>query len=126
MGDFFRNMWVGIDAEPAKWGCKSTLDYPYFSSSANAINVVDLGTGHRSIDMDGPNGIKTLNVTYWESIEQLHAYAQSPAHREGWAWWDEYRKKHSDVGIMHETYLSPAGYWETIYENCHPIGLGTW
>ena len=74
--------------------------------------------------MDGANGIKTIHISYWKSIEHLHAFAHSPSHREGWAWWDEYRKHSSDIGIYHETYLSPAGHWETIYENCQPLGLG--
>lgn len=76
------------------------------------------------MDLDDSSSVSTLSVTYWQSIEQLHAYAQSPAHREGWAWWDEYRKQHNEVGIYHETYFAPAGQWETIYENCMPLGLG--
>jgi len=32
--------------------------------------------------------------------------------------------KHLSVGIMHETYVVPAGNWETIYHNFVPFGLG--
>ncbi|KAL8797442.1 MAG: hypothetical protein Q9195_000258 [Heterodermia aff. obscurata] len=104
VGDFFQNMFVGIEADAAKWGY--------------------LGTGYDTLDLDSSNSLSALHVSYWQSIEQLHAFAQSPAHREGWAWWDEYRKQHNEVGIYHETYFSPANHWETIYENCMPIGLG--
>lgn len=130
VADYFRNMFVGIEADAAKWGCEFIL-LPYLIpllfvvvTLTQALLILDLGTGHRTVDLDDSNSLATLNVTYWQSIEQLHAYAQSPAHREGWAWWDEYRKQHNAVGIYHETYFAPAGQWETIYENCMPTGLG--
>ena len=66
-------------------------------------------------------------VQYWQSFEQLEAYARS---HEGQHWpaWVAFNKRlgnsRGDVGIWHETYLVPAGRYEAIYSGMPPIGLG--
>jgi len=66
-------------------------------------------------------------VQYWQSFEQLEAYARS---HEGQHWpaWVAFNKRlgnsRGDVGIWHETYLVPAGRYEAIYSGMPPFGLG--
>lgn len=103
-GDFFRDMFVEIEADAAKWGY--------------------LGKSNPLIELNPSGTFTTMTVSYWASIEHLHAFAHGPSHREGWAWWDHYRQSHHDVGIYHETFFAPSGSWETIYENMHPMGMG--
>ena len=69
----------------------------------------------------GGNAI--LALSYWKDIEHLHAFARGPSHTTGWNWWGETQKQWPHIGIFHETYNVPAGGWETIYQNFHPIGM---
>ena len=76
------------------------------------------------VEVNDSGTVTIVTLSYWQSIEHLHAFAHSPTHVEGISWWDHYRKEHRDVGIMHETYYAPKGNWETIYENMAPFGMG--
>ena len=65
-------------------------------------------------------------VQYWRSFPQLEAYARSKD-GEHWPAWVEFNKRvgsSGDVGIWHETYLVPAGAYDTVYNNMPPVGLG--
>jgi hypothetical protein len=69
---------------------------------------------------------RPMLVQYWRSFEQLEAYARS---RDGahWPAWVEFNKRvgsGGDVGIWHETYLVPAGGYDSVYNNMPPVGLG--
>ncbi len=69
---------------------------------------------------------RPMVVQYWRSFEQLEAYARSKdgAH---WPAWVEFNKRvgsGGDVGIWHETYLVPAGAYDSVYNNMPPVGLG--
>ena len=33
-------------------------------------------------------------------------------------------REHQHLGIMHETYSAPYGYWENVYANFRPFGFG--
>ena len=66
-------------------------------------------------------------VQYWESKEKLLAYAADTGkkHRPAWTAYNKAaRKAGGAVGIWHETYLVPAGGYETIYVNMPEFGLG--
>ena len=91
---------------------------------SNCLPGSDLGRSNPLIELNPSGSFTTCTLTYWQSIEHLHAFAHAPVHREGWSWWDQYRREHKDVGIYHETYFSPKGNWETIYENMQPFGMG--
>ena len=65
-----------------------------------------------------------VTISYWKSIEHLHAFAHGPTHRLGWDWWAAQNKKYPHIGIMHETYGVPTGAWENIYQNFQPFGMG--
>ena len=65
----------------------------------------------------------TYNLTmYFKNVESIHRFAHEPIHREAWDWYD--MKKHSHIGVFHETFCVPAKAWETVYVNCRPVGLG--
>jgi Domain of unknown function (DUF4188) len=69
---------------------------------------------------------RPMVVQYWRSFEQLEAYARSKdgAH---WPAWVEFNKRvgsGGDVGIWHESYLVPAGAYDSVYNNMPPVGLG--
>ncbi|MEV6018478.1 MULTISPECIES: DUF4188 domain-containing protein [unclassified Streptomyces] len=66
-------------------------------------------------------------VQYWESREKLLAYASDQAgqHRPAWAEFNRrLRNSNGSVGIWHETYIVPAGSYESVYVDMPPTGLG--
>lgn len=65
-------------------------------------------------------------VQYWRSVEHLQRYAHDPgrAHRPAWLAFFRDSWKDGAVGIWHETYVVPAGSYETVYGNMPPTGLG--
>jgi Domain of unknown function (DUF4188) len=64
-------------------------------------------------------------VQYWRSFEHLERFARDPAnlHLPAWRWFNRAVKSSGDVGIWHETYIVPAGRYETIYGSMPRIGL---
>ena len=69
---------------------------------------------------------RPMIVQYWRSFEQLERYARSKDAKH-WPAWVKFNKRvgsSGDVGIWHETYLVPAGSYDTVYNNMPPIGLG--
>lgn len=63
-------------------------------------------------------------ISYWRSIEHVHAYAHSPLHEKAWLWWDKSLASHKHIGLYHEVFESPKGMWEGIYINFQPTLLG--
>ncbi len=67
-------------------------------------------------------------VQYWESFEQLEAYAAGPGQERfpGWrpASERELRAEKPAVGFWHETYLVDDGAYETLYSGMPAHGLG--
>ena len=77
-----------------------------------------------SLYMGSPR--RPMVVQYWRSFEQLEAYARSKDAKH-WPAWVAFNKKvgsNGEVGIWHETYLVPAGAYDSVYNNMPPIGLG--
>lgn len=74
-----------------------------------------------ALTINGP-----LIVQYWESIDKLLAYASDRSSHHYPAWRDFNRKigTDGDVGIWHETYSVPRGYFESVYVNMPAFGLG--
>ncbi|MFI9603941.1 DUF4188 domain-containing protein [Streptomyces sp. NPDC052043] len=65
-------------------------------------------------------------VQYWESREKLLAYASAPdgKHRPAWAAFNRrLREGKGKVGFWHETYVVPAGSYESVYVNMPESGL---
>jgi hypothetical protein len=69
---------------------------------------------------------RAMLVQYWRSFEQLEAYARSKdaAHWPAWVKFNKRVGSSGDVGIWHETYLVPAGAYDSVYNNMPAIGLG--
>ncbi|MDX3855000.1 DUF4188 domain-containing protein [Streptomyces sp. AK02-01A] len=66
-------------------------------------------------------------VQYWDSKEKLLAYASAPdqEHRPAWAAFNRrLRAGRGEVGFWHETYVVPAGSYESVYVNMPEFGLG--
>ncbi|MGW7193838.1 DUF4188 domain-containing protein, partial [Streptomyces sp. NPDC054838] len=80
--------------------------------------------GHRGLG----GGPRVFTVAqYWESREKLLAYAsdQNGQHRPAWAAFNRrVRSSGGGVGIWHETYIVPAGSYESVYVDMPPTGLG--
>ena len=65
-------------------------------------------------------------VQYWRSLDQLMAYAsmREAEHLPAWQAFNRAVGTDGSVGIWHETYLSKAGAFESVYANMPPFGLG--
>ncbi|MCJ1316077.1 hypothetical protein MMC15_001397 [Xylographa vitiligo] len=82
-----------------------------------------LGRTFPLIGAEQASGNVLLTLSYWKSIEHLHAFARGPTHRAGWDWMNKMVNKNPNLGIMHETYLAPYGNWENVYANFRPFGF---
>ncbi|AUG82192.1 hypothetical protein CFP65_7621 [Kitasatospora sp. MMS16-BH015] len=79
--------------------------------------------GYRT-QLSPPRGLEI--VQYWESREKLLAFAAATdrTHRPAWAAFNRaVHQGHGKVGIYHETFLVPAGNFETIYYEMPAHGL---
>ena len=83
---------------------------------------LDLGRTATLFDTSDSEGITTFWISYWKDLKGLQEFASSSAHRVGQNGY--LAKRYPYMGIMHETYHSPKGSWETIYDNVPPLGLG--
>lgn len=64
-------------------------------------------------------------IAYFRSIDDIHNFAYSDAHRAGWEWWNSIPADHlKHLGINHEVFLAREGDWETIFINFQPTMLG--
>ncbi|KAJ6091768.1 hypothetical protein N7467_003737 [Penicillium canescens] len=65
----------------------------------------------------------TLLIKYFfKDVESIHRFAQEPLHKEIWAYYNQHNPGH--VGVFHETFITKAGGYESMYLNCHPTLLG--
>jgi hypothetical protein len=93
-----------------------------FNSSDYSLSFIVIGKTGTMLSTDVENTNSAAWISYWRSLEDLQAFAQAEAHQKGFQWY--MKGKHPSIGIMHETYVVPAGNWETIYHNFVPFGLG--
>ncbi|MFF3320971.1 DUF4188 domain-containing protein [Streptomyces sp. NPDC002889] len=80
--------------------------------------------GHQLL-LGGPRLVYV--VQYWGSKDKLLAYASAPdqEHRPAWAAFNRrMREGRGKVGFWHETYVVPAGSYESVYVNMPAFGLG--
>jgi len=71
------------------------------------------------------SGLTVMNVQYWRSFEQLHAYAHArdKQHLPAWAEFNRKVGGNGSVGVFHETYEVKAGHYECVYANMPRFGL---
>ena len=72
------------------------------------------------------SGRITLTLQYWQSLEQLFAYAhdREGQHFPAWAAFNRKLKDNRAVGIWHESYAVTPEQAENIYSNMPAFGLG--
>ncbi|KAH0543593.1 hypothetical protein FGG08_002154 [Glutinoglossum americanum] len=102
LGDFFRGMVQQLEKNPEESG--------FLGASSWAGS-------------DRTSSNETTTVIYFRSLSHIHAFAHSPAHRAGLAWWNARIAAIPHVAIMHEVYQNPSAGWENIYINYHLTGL---
>ena len=70
-------------------------------------------------------GRTTILLSYWRSMDHLHAYAKSrtATHLPAWKRFNEVIGTSGDVGVWHETYRSRPGDYEAVYVNMPAFGL---
>lgn len=73
---------------------------------------------------DANGATENMSISYWRSIEHVHAYAHGPVHTEAWRWWDKTLSAHKHIGFMHEVFEAPKSMWEGIYINFQPTLMG--
>ena len=71
-------------------------------------------------------GRTIIAVQYWQSFEQLTAFARSNDHEHLPAWREFNRlvRDNGDVGIFHESYRVGPGTAESLYANMPSFGMG--
>ena len=84
------------------------------------------GSGFLGADLYMGSPRRPMVVQYWRSFEDLERYARSKdaVHWPAWVKFNKRVGSSGDVGIWHETYLVPAGAYDSVYNNMPPIGLG--
>lgn len=104
--------------------CASRPPLPFILFLPAKINTI-LVLGQTSWTRKDERGaMEFVFISYWRSIEDLHAYAHGPLHRQAWVWWEKTLKQHDFLGINHEIYEAEKGHWENVYVNFQPTGLG--
>ena len=67
-----------------------------------------------------------VSVQYWRSTDHLERYARdnSREHRSAWQAFFKKVYRNAAIGIWHETFVVPAGNYESIYVNMPTTGMG--
>lgn len=77
------------------------------------------------ISMESYFGMRTTAmIQYWNSTEELHAYARKDKHLTAWRNFNKKVANNDAVGVYHETYQLKKGEYEAIYRNMPQYGLG--
>ena len=58
--------------------------------------------------------VEVMFLSYWRSIEDLHAFAHAPLHRDAWMWFEKTIKAHGYMGVNHEIYEADRGHWVSV------------
>lgn len=119
-------------------GAKSNHPFGFFQPQFTKLgdwlekmaDVMDTGetkgflgqTGFHRQDEKGAHEV--CLISYWQSIEDLWAFAHSGVHREAWNWWEKEIKLNGAVAINHEIFEADAQHWENIYINFQPTLMG--
>ncbi|UZJ53740.1 hypothetical protein CBS101457_003060 [Exobasidium rhododendri] len=103
LGDSLRTMVVELENNADKYGFRGST--PWISNGGDRSTAQEL-----------------MDVFYFDSIDGLHQFAHSPAHRKGWDWWSANVASFDHLSIMHEIYEARPDAHESIYVNYHRSG----
>ncbi|WP_100011657.1 DUF4188 domain-containing protein [Lentibacillus sediminis] len=77
------------------------------------------------LSMESYFGLRTtVMITYWQSTEDILAYARGQKHLAAWKNFNQKVGTSDSVGIYHETYRVQSGNYEAFYGNMPRYGLG--
>ncbi|WQF75969.1 hypothetical protein CDEST_00983 [Colletotrichum destructivum] len=65
-----------------------------------------------------------LMIYYFRNVDGLNRFAHDTLHWNTWKWFNSIKEDHKHLGIFHETFITSAQQYETIYENMPPVLLG--
>ncbi len=84
-------------------------------------NAPEMGLRH----VESWFGRTSIMVQYWDSYDQLEAYAKArdAEHLPAWSAFNKAVGSNGDVGIWHETYVVAPGAFECVYNNMPRFGL---
>lgn len=117
IGAYFRKMWRDAEVQRDKYG--------FLGNTPGLVAEYDGVLNTYGPKSGSEEGRVTVYLSYWKTLDGLHAFAHGEAHRKGWLWWEGGAgKKFKHIGIMHEVYEAPAGHWENIFHNFKPFGIG--
>ncbi|KAL8952517.1 MAG: hypothetical protein Q9222_001585 [Ikaeria aurantiellina] len=125
INEVFQDMWREAEKNRAKWGCKfpfALMDHLCGVPSDLICCHEDLGRTATLVDFSDTEQPPTIWLSYWRDLKGLQDFSTTAAHRLGQNNYNA--NKYPYMGIMHETYYSPKGCWETIYDDFTPWGLG--
>ena len=98
------NIWNEAQSDRLRWGFLGKTD-PLLSTSAQ----------------HGANAM--IVISYWKSPTHLAEFGKAPMHAASRQWFGKNSEVYPHIGIMHETYESPAGCWENIYKQFPSFGF---
>lgn len=106
IGEHFNNMTAALTEERDKFG------------------MLHLGTW-RGTERDSHNAV--MMIAYFRSVSDLNRFAHEDVHMKGWNWFRQFVKTtgYRHLGIFHETFITRAGDYETIYVDTAPTLLGS-
>lgn len=120
----FNKIWRDASKNRETSGCKyllSSLNQQF----VNTVLPTDLGRTPALLSSHDEASNTMLWLSYWKSLEQLRTFTAGDTHRKAWNWYyGKIGKNHPHIGLMHETFVAPAGSWETIYYNFKPFAMG--
>jgi hypothetical protein len=73
--------------------------------------------------LDGDSNGTILNTYFFNDVEGIHRFAAMSTHMDAWKMYNANPHK-THIGIFHETYVVPAGGYESLYNNCRPVLMG--
>lgn len=107
------NKWTAVH----KW-------FPVFKAMPPMIRELYTNKKLGFLSLQGSFNLRTITlIQYWESVDQLTSYAKGPQHLKAWNSFYKQASKTNAVGIYHETYVIPAGNYESVYVNMPLFGL---
>jgi hypothetical protein len=100
--------------------------WPVVRAMQGIIKELNAGTVTGFMGHESWLGNPYLSVQYWQSFQDLKAYAanKSASHFPAWVAYNKNIGRSGDVGLWHEIYTVEPGEYEAVYTNMPGFGLG--